>query len=320
MIGKLSYLGQRSDNIQNLQVPKAFALFARQALLHSTGSARVTVRCRLQYVVAALFLVHSASAEEPLPAIDCLIEPNQTIELSTAVTGVIEDVTVDRGDYVTKDQIVARLNSDVEKALVELAKARAEFDGDIKLREENRSYTQRNQQRVAKLYKNKAISFQQKDETDTQWRLAKLELNKAKQQQRINALEYAHAVANLKQRTTTSPIDGVVVKRFLFPGEYVENRPIISIAEINPLRVEVVAPVSLFGKIAVGDRAKIELETANDKPLFAEVIMVDKVIDAASGTYGIRLTLPNGDNQIPRGLRCQAHFLTKQAKQSLSAK
>jgi multidrug efflux pump subunit AcrA (membrane-fusion protein) len=42
----------------------------------------------------------------------------------------------------------------------------------------------------------------------------------------------------------------------------------------------------------------------------AKVVVVDKVIDAASGTLGIRLQLPNPDNKIPAGIKCSVQFGT----------
>lgn len=40
----------------------------------------------------------------------------------------------------------------------------------------------------------------------------------------------------------------------------------------------------------------------------AEVITVDPVVDAASGTFGVRLALPNPDDRLPAGLRCTVAF------------
>ena len=40
----------------------------------------------------------------------------------------------------------------------------------------------------------------------------------------------------------------------------------------------------------------------------ATVITVDKVLDAASGTFGVRLKLPNPKRKLPAGLRCMVKF------------
>jgi hypothetical protein len=36
--------------------------------------------------------------------------------------------------------------------------------------------------------------------------------------------------------------------------------------------------------------------------------VVDPMFDAASGTFGVRLTLPNPERKIPAGLKCRARF------------
>ena len=46
-----------------------------------------------------------------------------------------------------------------------------------------------------------------------------------------------------------------------------------------------------------------------DGPLTAsEVVVVDHVVDAASGTFGVRLALPNPDHSLPAGLKCHVSF------------
>jgi hypothetical protein len=42
----------------------------------------------------------------------------------------------------------------------------------------------------------------------------------------------------------------------------------------------------------------------------ATITVVDRVIDAASGTFGVRLALPNADYAVPGGLGCKIRFLS----------
>ena len=42
----------------------------------------------------------------------------------------------------------------------------------------------------------------------------------------------------------------------------------------------------------------------------AKVVVVDKVINAASGTFGVRLELPNAKKELPAGARCKVRFFT----------
>jgi hypothetical protein len=46
----------------------------------------------------------------------------------------------------------------------------------------------------------------------------------------------------------------------------------------------------------------------NAAPVTATVTLVDKVLDAASGTFRVRMRLPNRDGSVPAGLRCKVEF------------
>src|SRR3989442_9984459 len=63
--------------------------------------------------------------------LDCLIEPYVVVALSSSVEGLVEAVTVDRGDLVKEGQVLVRLESSVGKAAVAVARARAEMESGI---------------------------------------------------------------------------------------------------------------------------------------------------------------------------------------------
>ena len=47
---------------------------------------------------------------------------------------------------------------------------------------------------------------------------------------------------------------------------------------------------------------------AREQGTTAEVVIVDPVLEAASGTFTVQLDLPNADRALPAGLRCQVRF------------
>jgi len=106
-----------------------------------------------------------------------------------------------------------------------------------------------------------------------------------------------------------SPISGVVVARNRVAGEFVEDQSILRLAQLNPLKVEVIAPVEMFGSITEGMLVEVVPEHSDKGPQFATVTMVDRMIDPASGTFDVRAELPNPDLAIPSGLRCTAQFM-----------
>jgi multidrug efflux pump subunit AcrA (membrane-fusion protein) len=109
-----------------------------------------------------------------------------------------------------------------------------------------------------------------------------------------------------------SPFDGVVTEVEQHPGELAQTgegaRPILKMAQIHPLRVEVVLPVALYNQVRTGAAAEIEAEAPTKGRFKATVQIVDKVVDSASGTFGVRLELPNPSGSMPAGVKCKVRF------------
>jgi RND family efflux transporter MFP subunit len=240
---------------------------------------------------------------------DCLLEPRLKIKLATPVSGVLKEVLVDRGHLLHKQQVVARLESSVDQAMLELAEAKAESDAMVKAREARLAFLTKKRERTAGLVTKGAASTAALDEIESDFGVARHDLRDAQANMRIARLDAARAAQVLKLRSIQSPIDGVVAERNLLGGEYAyEQAPIMTIAQIDPLNVEVFVPVTLYGTITVGMRATVTPEQPVGGQHSATVEVIDPLIDARSGTFGIRLLLPNPDNKIPAGLRCKVEF------------
>ncbi len=80
---------------------------------------------------------------------------------------------------------------------------------------------------------------------------------------------------------------------------------------MSPLNVEIILPVELFGSIAVGMQAEVTPRVPGVGVHTASVVVVDRVIDAASNTFGVRLELSNSDYAIPGGVRCDIRFMSE---------
>jgi multidrug efflux pump subunit AcrA (membrane-fusion protein) len=134
-------------------------------------------------------------------------------------------------------------------------------------------------------------------------------LQEARERKELMELEHQEAVERLDEHTIRSPISGVVVDRLKSPGEVVKEETIVVVAQIDPLRVEVILPAAAFGSVQAGMRAEVSPELPNAGVQVASVAVVDRVVDGTSGTFGVRLELPNSDYAVPSGLRCQVRFL-----------
>lgn len=229
-------------------------------------------------LLIALGLSATAGVNAEVLELECLLVPFRTIRIGSPVPGTLATVPVERGDVVRSGQVVATLDSRAQQAAVELALARLD-------------YSRRRVERNVELYRNALVSVQQTDDFETEAQLAELEL--------------AERLTQVEIRTITSPISGVVVERLKNPGEYVQESEILTLAQIDPLHVEVVVPSSHFGRIAVGQVATVRPEEPVAREIEARVSVMDRVIDAASSTFGMQLVMFNPGLEIPSGLRCR---------------
>ena len=254
----------------------------------------------------------SGAVVHALPAhgatLDCLIEPYMVVSVAPAVEGLVERVEVERGDLVRKGQVLATLESSVERATVAVVRARAELDTPIKSGEVRLEYSKRKVESSEELLKQGGISIREVDEARAQRDLNEIALVEARENIQFARLELARSEAALALRTIHSPIDGVVTERLIQPMEMTKQTPILKLAQLDPLRVEVFAPIALLNKVAVGMRAQVVPEAPVGGNHIARVSVVDRVVDAASGTFGVRLELPNPGYKLPAGLKCKVRL------------
>lgn len=244
---------------------------------------------------------------------DCLIEPHAVTKLETRELGALEEMLVDRGDLVKAGQPVARLESGVEEISVQLMRARAHMDAELEETSVRAEFAARRLERTSQLLAQNSVSSFEHDQAVTEAAETRLRHRQALQRSKVAQLELDGAKKQLDLRTLRSPIDGVVVKRLLQVGESVENRPIMQIAATDPLNVEIIMTVDEFGTVEVGEVAQVSPQFPGAVPVPARVTVVDGLIDAASGTFGVRLELPNPEHRIPGGVGCEVVFGTSHA-------
>jgi RND family efflux transporter MFP subunit len=223
----------------------------------------------------------ASAAPTEFSQVSCVVLPSQHLNVASTVPGIVRSVHADRGAYVRRGQVLLNLASDLELAQEKLAATKADM---------MKRKLDRNSEAISK----HLISDQERDQLESDAKVAQQEY------------EVAHRA--VMQKTTVSPIDGVVVSRKAEPGQYVGTDPAFELVALNPLNVELVFRVDAYGKIRRGGAATVELGPPVNATRRATVAIVDKVIDARSGTFGVRLKLPNPDLRIPSGVSCKARF------------
>ncbi|WP_371916470.1 efflux RND transporter periplasmic adaptor subunit [Pseudomonas sp. PIC25] len=274
----------------------------------SCSARRLAVTTWLQAFLACCCL----GSISPTYAFNCLIEPNQTVDLGTPITGLLAQVLVSRADRISEGQVLAHLESNAEIAATELARFKSEQVGPTQLAKSKIEFAQRKFGRLQAMAEENLMPAQQSDDAEAELRLAEAELKVASENRQLAKLEHQQQRSLLALRTIRSPFNGVVVEQLAFAGEVVEpgagKRGILRVAQLDPLRVQVVMPKTTFGQIHTGMKVDVIPELSSKERYVAQVRSVDRLLNAASGTFVVLLELPNPNLEIPAGVTCTARF------------
>jgi RND family efflux transporter MFP subunit len=234
---------------------------------------------KLILLVSAFYTVSiNAQTIETISTLGCMLEPSQKVAISSPIASVIDDIPVKRGEKIKKGQLLFKLRSGVESANVDLA-------------EEKSLFAMRNVKRNTELFGADLLSTHEIDEIETEMLIAALELRVKKEE--------------LAMRSIFSNVNGVVIEKHKNSGEYVSTDPVVEVAVLDPLYVEVLMPFERFKEFATNEELNVILPEPVAATYIAKITIIDPIIDSASGTFRMRLELNNKEYVIPAGVSCK---------------
>jgi RND family efflux transporter MFP subunit len=263
-------------------------------------------------IYAPWCLVASAQmppSNEPRSSFDCMIEAVQTVEIRSPAAGLIQRVHTRRGDTVKEGQLLVTIESSVERSASEAARFRAEAQGALAVARNKLAAAKDKAKRLESLFAEEFVSAQARDDAVAEMKASEAELKSAQESHELAQLEHRQSLDQLQRRQIRAPFTGVVVDQYLFPGALVDGgegkKPILKIAQTHPLLVQALLPFQLFKKVRLGQRVKVTPEKPFGFAIAATVQTVDRVVDAAAGTFGIVAQLSNANQSLPAGIRCK---------------
>jgi RND family efflux transporter MFP subunit len=235
----------------------------------------------------------------------CLVKPRVVVAVGSPIPGLLTQLSVDQGDAVKEGQVLATLEASLEQTEVEVARAKAEMEASITSTQVKAEFSKRKVGRARNLTTSSAIASNEFDEAETEQRVTEAAHREALENKFLAQRQLARAEAALALRTIRSPITGLVIERYVSPGELVKDKPILQLAQMDPLQVEVLAPVSWLGKFTAGMPIDVRVNHAAGFHR-ARVTVINPIVDSASDTFRVRLELPNPQYRIPSGVTCTA--------------
>ena len=215
--------------------------------------------------------------------------------LHANVQGYVKRIDVDKGDRVHKGQVLAVL--EVPELTQQVERARAEY-----------RVKQLTAERVARVWR------------EDPRLIAREEVDAAAGAARAAAAEVAHLEALVGYTQIIAPFDGVVTARYVDPGALMTAAgqlgtvlsggsvvargpaPLLTVADIDALRVYVYVPESDTGSIALGQPATLRLAQFPGREFHGTVARFTKALDLRTRTMLTEVDLANPDQSLYPGM------------------
>lgn len=214
------------------------------------------------------------------------VESDVKNNISPNMSQRINRILVDVGDRVSRGQVLVQLD--------------AANQDQLKLQLQSQQIVLQNQQvefnRTAELYQSGGISKSEYDAAKTQLDVQKRQVDLIRTQ-----------LNQTSQNTQlTSPISGVVTARNYDNGDMYSGTPILTIEQLNPVKLIVNVSETYFKDIAVGMPIDIQLDAYGDELFGGKISIVYPSIDKTTHTFPVEINLPNSDQRVRPGMFARA--------------
>ena len=253
------------------------------------------------------------------------VQPTNKVDVSSELSGVVRKVLVDYNSTVKVGDALAELDTDKLKATVEssrakLLSAKAKVtEAEATLEEKRRDYDRKNA-----LVTRQAASVQDLAAARAAYDRAAAALSAVRADVGVAEAQLHLDETNLAKARITSPIDGIVLKRNVDPGQTVASSlqaPVLfTLAEdLKQMEIQVDVDEADVGSVAEGQSASFSVDAHPDRRFPARIRMLRFGSETVQGvvTYKAVLTVDNSHLLLRPGMTATATVTVKEVKNAL---
>jgi len=254
------------------------------------------------------------------------IQAFQEAPLFSKIPGYIEKWNVDIGDRVNKDDVLAILYvPDRKQAALRQAAAQIEqAKASVLTAQAQVDRTKTQYERLSRVGRSGVLDQDNVDETRLNYAAARAALEKAKAdvqfaqaQHEAAKADLAYAKTMLDYATIRAPFDGVVTRRNIVAGDFVQAaggtkaQALFIVDQIDPVRVFVNVPGADAPWIKDGDPVTLELQGAGGTVIQAKVTRNARSLDPQNRTLSTEIDVPNPSGNLLPGMYVQSRILVE---------
>jgi multidrug efflux pump subunit AcrA (membrane-fusion protein) len=264
------------------------------------------------------------------------VEARETVTLSFQVAGRVARILVEEGMAVKAGQPLAELDArdyefGVQAASAQAAAAKASLDkAEAGARQQEVAQAKANLDRwedeygrMKTLYDRKSLAPADFHKIEAAYIAAKEQYSLAREGARKedkaaarDLLEQAKAQEGLARKHLTetrlsSPIDGMIVRKDMNPGEVIgSGRPVLIVMALDPVKVRLGVPEAEIDRIRAGQRVAIRIPALGDREFEGRVDMVGYAAEPQSRTFPVKAVVPNPQLLLRAGMVAEAKIET----------
>lgn len=236
---------------------------------------------------------------------DATIEAVRQATVSAQTGGRIEEILFDVDDYVTRGDVILRFRDREQQARLKTAQAGLQ-EAQARLQESEQEFA-----RVEGIYAKKLVA---KSALDTA--AANLKAARAKVSAASSGLQEAQE--QLEHTVVRAPYSGIVVKRFVEPGEMASTgQPLMTGLSLDQLRAVLNLPHQYLEAARQNKKVRLRLSGQQDTIFIPEHRVVFPFADSASHTFRVRLELPSGIKGLYPGMFAKLGLVSGSERQLL---
>jgi len=241
------------------------------------------------------------------------VAPRAEINVVPKMAGKVAAVAVKVGDRVRAGQVLLRFDvPELEAQLRQAEAGVAAAESNLTQAELALKQAQDHYERMKILFDQGAIPAAEFEKVELDYQLARDRAeNQAPAQLRQAKAQLELVQANLDNALVTSPIAGLVAARNVDPGELASQaQPVLTIVNIDHVRVEVSAPERLVNRIRTGQEVAVRVGAVSAEPLAGKVVSIAPAADPRTRSYPVKIELPNPEHLLKPGMFAEVDFGT----------
>jgi len=262
----------------------------------------------MAFGILAALVGSLCSSEE---GVEGITEPENDVQLSVAVDGLVSEILVKEGQVVKKGDILLCLDARLEKNETEKRLMIWKDTAQLQAQTRNRDIVASILSKTRELFqKNRSVSEDEVSKVEIEHSRLVGEVLTLEAGEQKEKLDYESSLIELSRRTLIAPIDGVVTKVSLQCGEWARpTLEVVHLVDISRCRVEMSLEDRIARQLDAQTPATV-LVKADDKEIrkVGLVSFISPVADQASGLIRVVVSFDNQDLLVRAGLQARVIF------------